>query len=119
MRSPSTLRNQAVVWSTAECMRYIAGRGAGASPPEFNVNGIGTPPHHVGRRTCGLHGSQLQYSYLNDGNPGGVISREAEGGMRLSAVLGDVLVAAFVRRPFVRFLEALRCITKELSMFER
>lgn len=102
---PSTLLKQAVVKSTAEYVRYTAGRGAGASSPEFNMNGIGTPLHPVERP--------------NYGDPGGGICRQAEGGMRLSSDLGDFLVKAFDLRPFVGFLEALRCITKELSTFGR
>lgn len=41
------------------------------------------------------------------------------GGLKMSVVLGDALAEAFIRRPFVRFLDALRCITKELATFGR
>ncbi|CAN0239362.1 unnamed protein product [Scytosiphon promiscuus] len=47
---------------------------------------------------------------------GGAAKAAAAGGLRMSAVFGDVLAEAFRRRPFHRYLDALRSITKELPV---
>lgn len=102
--------SQAVVWSAAERIRYLVGDPAAAGsahawrrPPNGDSNGQPNGHHIVavlgGEGVSGFEGNA--------------------GGLKMSVVLGDALAEAFIRRPFVRFLDALRCITKELATFGR
>lgn len=106
---------QSLVWSTAERLRHVQSAIVGrfAVPPNDNrsINGHHHQLNHVAGAPPGLSGI--------GGDAASAAVAAVAGGIRMSAIFGDALAEAFVRRPFVRFLDALRGITKELPTFGR
>ena len=139
---------QALVWSTSQRIRYLRGERppppGGINGLVTAPNGINNHSHHHAHHPMsgsnGHHhqavavgtGASAAVAVAGGGGGGGVdggvffvedgggkAAVAAAGGLRMSAVFGDALAEAFRRRPFARFLEALKCITKELPALGR
>lgn len=98
---------QALVWAIAERLRQIEVRH---SSHDF----AGAPPSSVPASN-----GDADVAILGVGSGGGELRGNNAESLKLAVALGDALAQSFLRRPSVRFLETLRCITKELATFDR
>ncbi|CAM9973938.1 unnamed protein product [Sphacelaria rigidula] len=103
---------EALTWSIAQRLRHAEGSRSGL-PMASDIHHGGYHPPLVTPTPNGHVDSS--------GDAAGRIFRGNDNaeGLKLAVDLGDALAEAFLRRPSVRFLETLRCVTKELATFSR